>query len=136
MISRAKIIALSIITSLLLVVQSAHAEIALTNARITDVTPSSFSVIWYTDQQSTPSVRIYTDMDGTVEVTSDYELSSYPIQGPISDFANRYEYRQSRKTFIDGMNALGFNHVRVEGLDPSTTYYVKLFSQNDTDNGS
>jgi hypothetical protein len=113
-----------------------RAEILLSHARIVDVTSSEFSVVWHADQASVPSIQIFEDQAGTIEVTSDFEVSRYPLQGLDPLISSDYDYQQSRQAFIDVMNSQGLMQLRVHGLEPAQTYYIKLHSGNQADTGS
>ena len=113
-----------------------HAEILLSHPRIVDVTSSDFSVVWHADQVSRPSIQIFEDAEGTIDVTSEYEVSSYPVQGLDPLISSSYEYQQSRQAFIDAMNSQGLMQLKVHGLTPEQTYYIKLHSDNPSDTGS
>ena len=120
----------------LLAAMPLHAEILLSHPRIVDVTSSDFSVVWHADQVSKPSIQIFEDPDGTIDVTSDYEVSSYPLQGLDPLISSSYEYQQSRHAFVDMMNSQGLMQLKVHGLNPEQTYYIKLHSDSQSDTGS
>ncbi len=119
----------------LLFVMPGYAEIQLSQTRIVDVTPFDFSVVWYADQVSQPGIQIFEDQAGTIDITSDFEVSRYPLQGLTPDLASRYEYQQSRQAFTSAMNTQGLMQIKVHGLQPGQTYYFKLHSDSDTDSG-
>jgi len=120
----------------LLAAMPLHAEILLSHPRIVDVTSSDFSVVWHADQVSKPSIQIFEDPAGTVDVTSNYEVSSYPLQGLDPLISSSYEYQQSRHAFVDMMNSQGLMQLKVHGLNPGQTYHIKLHSGNQADTGS
>ncbi len=113
-----------------------RAEILLLHPKIVDVTQADFSVVWYADQPSEPSIQIFEDQAGTVDITSDFEVTTYPLQGLDPLIASAYEYQQSRRAFINAMNTQGLMQISVHGLSPGQTYYIKLHSDNQTDTGS
>ena len=130
-----KTIVMPLIWLLLAYSHNSFAVINLSHTRITDVTPSGFSVIWYADQPSQPSIQIFEDQAGTINVTSSYEVSEYPMQGLDANIATNYEYLQSRHAFVTAMKAQGLMQLQVQGLSPGQAYYFKVISENQADAG-
>jgi hypothetical protein len=78
---------------------------------VTDVTPTSFCVVWYSGEDSDPSLNIFEDENGTQALTG-VVLTVQPTMDPNS---------------IAGTKAAshGILKVRVEGLSPDTTYFYQ-----------
>jgi hypothetical protein len=84
---------------------------ALSEPIVTDVTPSSFSVAWYSGEDSDPSLKIYLDENGTEELTG-AALAIQPTMDPDS-------------TAGAAAATEGVLKVRAAGLSPDTTYYFQ-----------
>jgi hypothetical protein len=88
--------------------------------RITDVTPSSFSVVWMTDVAATPSVEIYTDSSMAQQATG-FTISSMPA---------------GSSSVAQAAQAKGIMKVRVAGAAPATTYYVRTVTKDPANSDS
>ncbi len=98
---------------LLCAVHSVQASpVIVANVTVTDVTPSSFSVLWNGDQPAIPSVRIYSDADGNQEITGGLQITPHPLKGKHSSV--REHAREN-----------GVLQIQVSGLAPLTTYYFQ-----------
>lgn len=86
--------------------------VIVTDITVTDVTPSSFSVLWNGDQSAIPSIRIFSDADGSQEITGGLLITSHPLKGKHSSV--REHARDN-----------GALQVQVSGLTPLTTYYFQ-----------
>lgn len=94
---------------------SAFAVPETTAVRITDVTPSSFSVVWMTDVAADPFVEVYVDSAMQQRVTEGVSIAAMPTAS-----ANAAQAAQSK----------GIMKVRVSGLQPTTTYYVRTVTKD------
>lgn len=83
--------------------------------RITDVTPSSFSVVWMTDAAADPSVEVYADNSTQQRVTDGILLTPMPAGS-----AKVAQAAQQK----------GIMKVRVSGLLPAATYYVRTVTKD------
>ena len=89
---------------------SAFAVPETVSVRVTDVTTSSFSVVWMTNVAAVPDVEVYSDSGMTARLADSITVTSMPdIPGEIAASAR----------------AKGIMKVRVTGLSPSTGYYVR-----------
>jgi hypothetical protein len=79
---------------------------------VTDVTPNSFAVVWNGDQASLPSLRVYTDENGTQEITEQLTITAYPLKGT---------HTSVREAARDN----GVLLARASGLAPAVTYYFQ-----------
>lgn len=80
--------------------------------KITDVTTSSFSVVWMTDVAAEPMVEVYSDSSMTNQIT---ELVTTPMPA-------------SSTTVVEAARNKGIMKIRVSGLSPSTAYYVRTLT--------
>jgi hypothetical protein len=80
------------------------------SVRVTDVTPTSFAVVWMTDVAAEPAVQIYQEASGANEITGSLRLTPMPDAAPAVAAAARQK---------------GIMKVRVSGLAPQTTCYVR-----------
>jgi len=82
---------------------------------ITDVTPISFAVIWAADAPSTPEISVFTDADGTNDITSQLTITPYPT-------------RSGDATIVEAAENNGVMKVQVSGLAPNTNYYFQTIT--------
>jgi len=80
------------------------------SVRITDVTPSSFAVVWLTDVAAEPTVQVFSDSAASREITDTVRIAAMPDASAAVATAAR---------------AKGIMKVRVSGLAAGTTYYVR-----------
>lgn len=83
--------------------------------RITDVTPSSFSVVWMTDVTADPTVNIYSDSAMTNQITDKLVITSMPA---------------GSQKVVQAAKNKGIMKVRVSGLNSSTKYYVRTVTKD------
>nr|WP_320050530.1 hypothetical protein [uncultured Desulfuromonas sp.] len=80
------------------------------SVRITDVTPSSFCVVWMTDVAAEPMVELYADPGMNENITNSFRIEAMPdISAEIAEKARDK----------------GIMKVRVSGLAPTADYYVR-----------
>lgn len=91
-------------------VGSALAVPETVSVRVTDVTTSSFAMVWMTDVAATPAVEVYSDSAMSNRLTDTVTVTPMPDlpQGVISSAGGK-----------------GIMKVRVSGLTPDTGYYVR-----------
>ncbi|MBU4260841.1 MAG: hypothetical protein KKC76_03035 [Proteobacteria bacterium] len=83
----------------------------ITDVRVTDVTPQSFSVIWISSEASSPDLHVFDDPDGLVP-TADALIIPHPVASGNNDIVLAAEDN-------------GVMKVRVTGLAPETSYYFQ-----------
>ncbi len=88
----------------------AHAVPEVSAVRVTDVTTSSFSLVWMTDVEAVPSVEVYADAAMTNRITGSVLVTPMPGADPETASA------ASKK---------GVMKVRVSGLNSSAAYYAR-----------
>lgn len=92
---------------------NASAVPGTTSVRITDVTASSFSVVWMTDVVADPSVEVYSDSNMTSQAAG---VTITPMPG-------------GSQSVIQAAKNKGTIKVMVSGLNPSTKYYVRTVTK-------
>lgn len=106
---------LSIVFSICITALSAYAVPETTAVRITDVTTSSFSVVWMTDVAADPSVEVYSDSSMQQRVSENVTITDMPAGSVKAAQAARSK---------------GIMKVRVSGLLPTTAYYVRTVTKD------
>lgn len=94
----------------LLWAESALAVPETASVRITDVTPTSFAVVWLTDVAAEPAVQLFRNADGSGEITGTLRQTAFPEVAPAVRAAAR---------------GRGIMKVRVTGIAPQSTVYVR-----------
>jgi hypothetical protein len=92
-----------------------HAVPETTAVRITDVTPSSFSVVWMTDVAANPSVEVYADNSLQQQIAEEILISPMPAGSSKA---------------AQAAQAKGIMKVRVSGVHPATAYYVRTVTKD------
>jgi len=106
---------------MMLFCQSALAVPDTVSARITDVTTSSFSIVWMTDAAAEPDVEVYSDAAMTTRLNDGIIITSMP-DAPLDVAA--------------AARAKGVMKVRVTGLTASTHYYARSVTRDPADPAS
>lgn len=91
------------------------------SVRVTDVTTSSFSMVWMTDVPATPSIEMYSD------AAMSNRLSDTSVVIPMPDVP---------KEVAAAARTKGIMKVRVAGLAPHTPYYVRTVTVDPANPGS
>ncbi len=79
---------------------------------VTDVTPVSFSVIWASDQPSSCDILVYTDQNGSSDITASLAITPHPT-------------RNGDPTIVSAAKNRGVMKVQVSGLESATRYYFR-----------
>jgi hypothetical protein len=95
----------------------------------TDVTPSSFSVIWQTSELSEPAISIFSDPAGANDITKTFAIVSFPVHSGNPDAIGEYAAELDKDVIRDAAKALGLMKITVHGCTPDTSYYFKVHSQ-------
>lgn len=91
------------------------------SVKVTDVTTSSFSLVWMTDVPANPTVEVYSDISMTNSLADSIKITSMPgMSGETADTA-----RQK-----------GIMKVMVTGLKPETQYYVRAVTPDPNNQAS
>lgn len=91
------------------------------SVRVTDVTASSFSMVWMTDVASTPAVEVYSDSAMINRLTD--TVTAIPMPDIPQDVAT-------------SARSKGIMKARVAGLAPNTTYYARTVTVDPANPGS
>jgi hypothetical protein len=91
------------------------------SARVTDVTPSSLSMVWMTDVPSEPAVEVYVDAGMATSVIEGITVTPMPDATPAT---------------IAAAKSNGVMKVRVTGLVSGTRYYVRSVTRASADPAS
>jgi hypothetical protein len=104
-------------TALLLIswCQSALAVPDTVSARVTDVTTSSFSIVWMTDVPADAGVEIYTDANMSAPLTEGVVVTPMP---------------DASQEVAAAAKVKGIMQVRVSGLTPNTRYYARSVTRD------
>lgn len=97
---------------------SAFAVPETVSVRVTDVTPAAFSVVWMTDVAATPDVEVYGDAGMSNRLTDTITVTPMP-DAPAEVAA--------------AARGRGVMKVRVSGLSPNTSYYVRTVTADPAD---
>ncbi len=92
-----------------------------TSVRVTDVSTSSFSVVWMTDVAAEPSVEVYSDSAMTAQLTDHVLITPMPARNQETVQAARNK---------------GIMKVRVSGLSPATQYFVRTVTKDPVNSSS
>lgn len=84
------------------------------NMVVTDVTPTSFSVIWRASEASSPGLNVYSNEDGSASVVN-IEIKAHPV------------YCGNQNIVLTAENN-GVMKMQVTGLSPDTTYYYQTIT--------
>jgi hypothetical protein len=88
------------------------------SVRVTDVTTSSFSLVWMTDIYGEPEMEVYTDISMTNEITETLAISPMPV---------------SSTEVKEAASAKRIMNIRVSGLRSSSTYYARAVMRDPED---
>lgn len=98
-------------------VRAVYAVPETTAVRVTDVTTSSFSVVWLTDVAADPSVEVYTDNAMQQKIAEGIQIAAMPTSSAVARSAK----------------AKGIMKVTISGVQPITTYYVRTVTKDPSD---
>lgn len=96
-----------------------------------NVTPFSLDLIWETTEVATPGLEVYADAGGTVSLEGEVGVRFYPLHlgdPRVSDDAGERARARALRTETA---ARQLAHVRVSGLEPSTTYWLRPKAVNE-----
>lgn len=91
------------------------------SARVTDVTTSSFSIVWMTGVAADPEVEVYADASMSTPLTDGIVITPMP---------------DAPHNVAMAAKARGIMKVRVSGLSPSTHYYARTVTRDPADSSS
>lgn len=105
----------TVVMLLLLFSLVAYAVPETSSVRVTDVTASSFSVVWMTDVSAAPDVEVYGDSAMLQRVTEGIIITAMPA---------------GSSRVAQAAQAKGIMKVRVAGARPATPYYVRTVTKD------
>ena len=124
--------------ALWLAAAGAWGAVAINDLQVTNVGTSTFTMVWTTSEVSTPGLDVFSDSGGANAITATLGLDYYPITSGDPAVINDRSARDGRRN----LELLSINRqvvsVRVTGLSPGTTYYVRprTFGTGAVDNGA
>lgn len=100
---------------------SALAVPELVGVRVSDVTPTSFSLVWQTDLAADPAVELYEDAAMTRQITEGVQISPMPdLTAAVAASAK----------------AKGIMKIRVSGFDANKTVYARAVTRDPADSAN
>lgn len=100
----------------------------LSDVLVTDVSDRSFSLVWTTDQPGQPGVEVYTD-SGASNRLNNISISYYPVSTGNPALTGQAR-DDSINSIVQAAQSLGIIKLRVSGLTPATSYFVKYGFEN------
>ncbi|ETR73937.1 MAG: hypothetical protein OMM_06637, partial [Candidatus Magnetoglobus multicellularis str. Araruama] len=98
---------------------------------ITDTSPSHFCVVFQAQHDDRPEITIYSDSEGTQNITSQLDIQYYPVQGEITDDLIENDIQM---TITEKALALGIFKLGIYNCQPETSYYFKITLESGTGN--
>src|SRR3989304_8742737 len=120
--------AIIILIALLCPAAMSWSAIIIQDVSPSDVTPSGFSIIWQTSEYAVPGISIFSDPDGTTEITNQLEITPLPLYSGNPGIAGEYEQEAELENIRLMAKSNGLMKIRVEGCLPQTTYYYRISS--------
>lgn len=109
---------------------SASAASVITHVQPTDVTPSGFSVIWQLSEAAGTGISVYSDPDGATEITSNLEITYYPVHTGKTDGVGDYQKELDKDALATAARNQGLVKISVNGCKPETTYFFKVRAES------
>ncbi|MCP3866749.1 MAG: hypothetical protein GY703_01355 [Gammaproteobacteria bacterium] len=107
-----------------------QAQLQLEALQVSDVTPSGFTLLGHASEASTTRLRVYSDENGTQEITDQLETVTGPLRSGDPSAESGYYRDESRYDLRDQTESRGLIHIRVEGTQPQTAYYYHLIADS------
>ncbi len=117
---------------------ASRGAVEISDVQVTNVGTSVVTVIWTTSEVSTPGLQVFSDAAGTTSVSAGLAIDFYPFAEGDPAVVNDAAARAARRE----LEILAINRrvvvVRVGGLAPGTTYYLRprTFDVSGVDNGT
>src|SRR3989304_4876755 len=118
-----------ILVALLCPAAMSWSAIIIQDVSPSDVTPSGFSIIWQTSEYAVPGISIFSDPDGTTEITNQFEITPMPLYSGNPAITGEYEQGAELENIRSLAKSNGLMKIRVEGCLPQTTYYYRISSE-------
>src|SRR4030065_2384536 len=113
--------AIIILIALLCPATISWSAIIIQDVSPSDVTPSGFSIIWQTSEYAVPGISIFSDPDGTTEITNQFEITPMPLYSGNPAMTGEYEQGAELENIRSLARSNGLMKIRVEGCLPQTT---------------
>lgn len=126
---RYSINAVIMLLALLCSATTAWSAIVIQDVTPVDVTPSGFSIIWQSSEPAVPGIAIYSDAEGTNEITNELEITPFPLQGGDPELADEFENDVSMDNLRDQVKTLELTKIGIHGFLPDTTYYYRVYAK-------
>jgi hypothetical protein len=111
--------------------------VSITDVNVTNIGATTFTVVWKTSEESTAGLDVFSDAAGAHAITASLGVEFYPIHEGDPGVVNSPTGRARRRALeLLAMHRMAVA-VRVSGLAPGTTYYVRprTYDSTGTDNG-
>lgn len=95
---------------------------AVEGVKVTDVTTSSFSLVWITDIYGDPDIEVYSDINMANEITDTLAISPMPVGSPAVAEAART--KRIMKVLVSGLLASTKYYARAVMRDPEDPFNV------------
>ena len=102
------------------------AQVVIRDVSIVDVSPTGFSAIWQGTPEAVPSIAVFADESGAVDITEGLSVVVGPIITGDLEASSPPEVVEGRDAIRDASASVGVQRVRVDGLSAGTTYHVRL----------
>lgn len=93
-----------------------------------NVTPFSLDLVWQTSESSVPGVEVYADASGTQSLDGEVRVELFPLRVGERSLNPDFDARQKSRDLADEVSGRNLVMLRVHGLSPATTYYVRPVS--------
>lgn len=119
-----------------LAMSQAWGAVTLSDVHVTNVGTTTFTVVWRTSEESTPGLDVFSDAAGTTALAPALEF--YPLSIGDAALGGSSADRAARRALELLATSRDVVAVRVSGLTPATTYYVRprTFDASGVDNGA
>lgn len=106
---------------------------ALSDVTVGNVSTSGFCVCWQTSELSNPVLEVFADQAETQPLTGQVRIEYFPLNSDQRGVASSVSSRAAGRDLRDSMRSRNVVLVKVSGLDPDTTYYLRpaAVDQND-----
>jgi len=107
---------------------SSTAGPVVTNVAVVNLTPGTFSVLWYATPGTVPTLNVFADPAGHTNLAGQLGIEYYPLNTGSPSATNSYDRRLGQAVLRQKTAAQGFVLARVSGCGPGQTFYYQLRS--------
>lgn len=102
------------------------AAVEISGLEVGNVTPSSFTAVWQVSADSQPALELFADVDESLPPAGDPVIEFFPLDIGDPDLpGSTVGDRDRRRLLRDALRAGPTVLVRVTGLVPETSYFIK-----------